>query len=378
MDLTLTEDQELIQNTAREVLESRGATANARAMEADPAGYSAGLWKEMVELGWMGLALPESYGGIGAGFLEVCLVIEELGRFQVPSPFLPTVVCCGLPIARFSTEAQKAAWLEAITRGRVMSYAGVAPRPGSDIVAAETDEGFVLDGTAPFVPYADAAEDLLVVARPPDGGPEELTALLVDAASPGITREPLEVIGIDRQCRVGFEGVTVPGDRVLGGADAAGRGQPAAEAIAALGAAATCAEMVGGAQRVLDMTLEYAAQREQFGRPVGSFQAVQHHCANMAMDVLSSRFIAYEAIWRLSEDLDAAETPMAVSMAKAWVSEAYGRVCSLGHQVHGAIGYTREHDLHFYYRHAMASALTFGDGDFHWDRVAGHLGLPLP
>ncbi len=359
MDLTLTEDQELIQATARELLESRHLSANARAMEDDSRGYSVELWKEMVELGWMGLALPESYGGVGAGFLEACLLVEEMGRFVVPSPLLPTVVCCGLPIARFGTEEQRAAWLPAITRGRVMSYGGVC---GDELVATESGDGLVLDGSALFVPYADAAEALLVVVQD--------TVLLVDTATPGITREPLDVIGAARQHRVDFANVTVPGDRVLGGV---GGGRAVAEAVTALGTAATCAEMIGGAQHVLDTTVSYATQREQFGRPVGSFQAVQHHCANMAIDVLSSRFIAYEAIWRLSEGLAAAAE---VSMAKAWVSEAYQRVCALGHQVHGAIGFTREHDLHFYFRHALTSALTFGDGDFHWERLARHLDLP--
>jgi alkylation response protein AidB-like acyl-CoA dehydrogenase len=142
--------------------------------------------------------------------------------------------------------------------------------------------------------------------------------------------------------------------------------------MSAYGAAATCAEMVGAAQRVLDATIAYAAEREQFGRPVGSFQAVQHHCADMAIDVLGSRFIAYEAIWRLSAGREAAEE---VSMAKAWVSEAYERVCALGHQVHGAIGFTWEHDLHLYSRHAMATALAFGDDDHHLERLADRLGL---
>src|SRR4051794_694919 len=154
MDLTLTEDQELIQSTARELLESRCAAAGVRPMEDEPAGYSAGLWKEMVELGWTGLALPEDHGGLGAGFLEVCLVIEELGRHQVPSPLLPTVVCCGLPIARFGTEEQKAEWLGAIVRGRVMSAAPARwdRAGGADVTAAADGEGFVLDGVASFVP----------------------------------------------------------------------------------------------------------------------------------------------------------------------------------------------------------------------------------
>jgi alkylation response protein AidB-like acyl-CoA dehydrogenase len=164
--------------------------------------------------------------------------------------------------------------------------------------------------------------------------------------------------------------VRVPAADVLGGEP--GGGATVVATVAAFGAAATCAEMVGGAQQVLDMTVRYAKDREQFDSPVGSFQAVQHHCADMGVDVLSSRLIAFEAIWRLSEGLDATEE---VSMAKAWVSEAYRRVCALGHQVHGAIGFTREHDLHRYLRHAVATELAFGDGDHHWDRVADHLGL---
>ncbi len=365
MDLTLTEDQELIQSTARELLETRYAAAGARTMEDDPAGYSAGLWKEMVELGWMGLALPETYGGLGAGFLEVCLVIEELGRYQVPSPLLPTVVCCGLPIARFGTEEQKADWLGAIVRGRVMSAAPARwDRSGdADVTATGIDDEFVLDGAASFVPYARVAEDLLVVAALGDGQ----AAFLVGSEAPGLTLEPLTAVGADRPCRVALDGVRVPRDRALPG------GEAAAAAIFAYGAAATCAEMVGTAQRVLDMTVEYASQREQFGKPIGSFQAVQHHCADMAMDVLTSRFIAYEAIWRLSAGLNAATE---VSMAKAWVSEAAERVCARGHQVHGAIGFTREHDLHLYSRHAMAAALSFGDGDHHWERLARDLDLP--
>ncbi|MPZ62446.1 MAG: acyl-CoA dehydrogenase [Propionibacteriales bacterium] len=381
MDLTLTEDQETIQSTARELLDSRSATADARAMAGDPAGYSTRLWEEMVGLGWTGLALPVSYGGVGSGFLELCLLVEELGAHQVPTPFVPTAVCCAMPVLRFGTDEQKKEWLGAVAEGRVMSYVldgvdGGWEAPGASVVATENGDGFVLDGAAAFVPYADAAGDLLVVARGPGGGDSGggdsggLTAFVVDAGTPGIRRTPVDVVGHDPSCHLGFQEVAVASDRVLGGV---GEGRAVADAIAAYGAAATCAEMVGGARRVLDMSVEYAGQREQFGRPIGGFQAVQHHCADMAIDVLSARFIAYEAIWRLAEGLDAATE---VSMAKAAVGEAYQRVVGLGHQVHGAIGFTKEHALHSYFRHAMASALAFGDGDFHWERVAGRLGVP--
>ncbi|GAA2433492.1 acyl-CoA dehydrogenase family protein [Actinomadura vinacea] len=363
MDLTLTEDQELIASTAREVLDSRAATAGARAMADEPAGYSAALWKEMVGLGWTGLAVPEEHGGVGGGFLEVCLLFEQLGYALVPSPLLPVAACCALPIARYGTAAQKDEWLGAIAEGRVMSFTPVPwDRPGEGPVAVASGSGFELDGAASFVPYAASAEAFLVAAEL-DGEPR---AFLVDAATPGITIEPAGTVGLDRPCRVAFAGVHVPADRALG-ADRA-----AVDAMTAFGAAATCAEMVGAAQRVLDTTVAYATEREQFGKPIGSFQAVQHHCADMAIDVLGSRFIAYEAIWRLSVGREAAEE---VSMAKAWVSDAYERVCALGHQVHGAIGFTWEHDLHLYSRHAMATALAFGDDDHHLDRLADHLGL---
>lgn len=372
MDLTLTDDQRLVQTTAREFLSTRRSGADAAAMAGEPVGYSTALWKEMVELGWPGLPFGEAYGGAGSGFLELCLLIEELGRAQVPSPLVSSVACCGMPIARFGTEQQRSQWLGGIARGRIVSYVRAAQdggwsSAGSDVVAHRTTAGFELDGTALFVPYAQAADDLLVVAQ--HGEPPELIVLLVDATSPGITREPLEVVDIHPLCRVDFERVTVPAGAVLGDP---GAGRQVVEATAGFGTAATCAEMVGGAQAVLEMTVEYATQRRQFGKPIGTFQAVQHRCADMAIDVLSSRLIAYEAIWRLAEHGHALQE---VSLAKAWVSEAYQRVCESGHQVHGAIGFTAEHRLHHYLRHAIASATAFGDSDFHTERLGRDLGL---
>jgi alkylation response protein AidB-like acyl-CoA dehydrogenase len=355
MDLTLTEDQRLIASTARELLSDRAATAGARAVAGCADGFSARLWKEMAELGWTGLALPSSYGGVGEGFLELCLVIEELGRARVPSPLTATAACCGLPILRHGTPAQRERWLGAIVEGRVMSYAASGVLGDGDV----TFDGSVLDGEVSFVPYAGAADYLLVTTR-------SGAAVVVDASSPGVAREPLDVVG-DPMGRVRFSGVAVPPDRVL--ADGA------AAAVTAYGTAAACAEMVGGAQGVLDLTVAYAREREQFGQPVGAFQAVAHHCADMAIDVLTSRFAAYEAIWRLSSGASSSGADLELSVAKSWVSDAYQRVCALGHQVHGAIGFTAEHDLHYYTRHATSSALSFGDADAHTERLAASLGL---
>ncbi|RSN50593.1 MULTISPECIES: acyl-CoA dehydrogenase family protein [Actinomadura] len=362
MDLTRTEDQELIAATARGLLASRGAAAGARAVDGDPAGHSADLWKEMAGLGWTGLPFPADAGGAGGDFVDACLLFEELGYALVPSPLAASVAACGMPIARFGTPEQRERWLGGIAAGRVATAAPLPwDRPGEGPVARPDGAGYVLDGVATFVPFAASAENVLVVARL-DGEPR---AFWADASA--ATPRPAGTLGFDRPCHLDLAGVRVAPDGVLG-ADRA-----AADAVSLFGAAAACAEMVGGAQRVLDMTVAYAGERRQFGRPIGTFQAVQHHCSDMAVDVLGSRFIAYEAIWRLSAGREAAAD---VATAKAWVSEAYERVCALGHQVHGAIGFTREHDLHLFSRHAMSAALAHGDAALHLDRLATALDVP--
>jgi alkylation response protein AidB-like acyl-CoA dehydrogenase len=375
MDLMLSEDQKLIQEAAREFLAARCPVSHVRAMADDPLGYAPEIWKEMMELGWTGLAVPEDHGGVGAGFLDLCLVVEEMGRCLLPGPFVTSVVESGTTIARVGTEPQRARWLPAIAQGRIVSYVRAGPGgrwgpSGSGVTATATTEGYRLDGTALFVPWAHAASDLLVVARSEGSRHDDLLAVLVDAGSPGLTSTPVETVGLERQCRLEFDRVPVPAAGVLGGP---GAGRRVAEMAAAHGAAATCAAMVGGAQQVLDMTVTYACERKQFGRPIGSFQAIQHGCADMAVDVLTSRLVTYEAVWRLSEGLEATEE---VSVAKAWVSDAYQRVTARGHQVHGAIGFTKEHDLHLFFRHARMSEVAFGDGAYHRDLIARRLQLP--
>ena len=376
MDLELAPDQLLIRDAARAFLAGECGGARVRAMEAESQGYSGAFWRAMAELGWCALALPEAYGGAGGSFLDLCVLIEEHGRFRLPGPFIPTVVLCALPIAAYGSAAQRAEFLPGIAAGeRVLTYAEAEANAewgaaGIALAASVQGADYVLHGEKLFVPYAAAAQTLLVAARSSGGrGEKGVTLLLADAASPGITLQSLRTAGPDPQYAVRFEGVRVPKARVLG---KAGQGWSIVAAIRRWGAAAKCAELVGGAGRVLEMTVDHAKTREQFGRPIGSFQAVQHHCANMAVDALAARFIAYEAIWRLSEGLDAAAE---VSMAKAWVGDACRRVCALGHQVHGAIGFTREHDLQLYTRATEACAAVFGDADCHRQRTAERLGL---
>jgi alkylation response protein AidB-like acyl-CoA dehydrogenase len=216
-----------------------------------------------------------------------------------------------------------------------------------------------------LVEYANVADVLVVLAR--RGG--ALAAFLVPSDNAGVIIEPLRTVGVDHRHCVSFDGVRVAGDAMLG---EPGSGAAIAQAIAHWGSAARCADLVGAAQRVLEMTVTYATERIAFGQPIGSFQAIQHHCAEMAVDLLGARLVTWEAIWCLSEGLDAEE---AVAVAKTWVSDAVPRVCARGHQIHGAIGFTREHELHLYTRHVRAGELDFGDAVWHRERVAQALGL---
>ncbi len=258
----------------------------------------------------------------------------------------------------------------------ILSFALTEPSAGYDAASVETeatsrDGEYVIKGTKLFVLNANVADYILCVARTrKTKNPQEgITLFLVDAESPGLECTLLKTLARDKQCEVVFDGVTVSERSVVGKKD---EGWPVVKDILQKAAVAKCAEMVGGAQAALDMAVSYAKERVQFGRPIGSFQAIQHYCANMAMDVSGSRFITHKAAWKVSEGLPAA---LDAAIAKAWVSEAYGRVALSAHQIFGAIGFTMDHDIHLYYRQAKASEIIFGGADLHRGIVAHELGL---
>jgi alkylation response protein AidB-like acyl-CoA dehydrogenase len=377
MDFALSEEQEMLRNSARDFLTKECPKTLVRQMETDETGYSPAMWKGMADLGWMGLVFPEEYGGSGMTFLELSILIEELGRALVPSPFLPSVVYCGLPILAAGTEEQKKQFLSGIAKGDIiMTLALIEPSASWDaggitVKAAAEGDDFVISGTKLFINDAHIANYLLVVARTKDGKNKEdgITLFLVDSKSPGIKLNPLKTMGSDKQFEVVFNKVKVPKKNILGKLD---HGWSIIQELMPRATLSQCAYMVGGAQQVLEMTVSYAKERVQFGRPIGSFQAIQHKCANMATDVDGSRFITYQAAWKLSEGMDCA---LEVSMAKAWVSEAYRRTCAEGHQIHGGIGFIKDHDMQLYYRRAKASELAFGDADYHREIVAQQIGL---
>ncbi len=377
MDLGLSEEQEMLKTSARDFLQRECPKKLVKQLDESDEGYSPELWRKMAQLGWLGLLFPEEYGGSGGSFLDLVVLLEEMGYNILPGPFFSTVVLGGSPILAAGNEEQKKELLPNIANGEaILTLALLEPSVRYDAAAvkatADARNGeYVINGTKLFVPDANVADFLLVVARTretanPEGG---ISVFLVDARSPGLKTTLLKTLARDKQCEVVFEDVSVPKENILGELD---RGWPTVQDILQKATVAKCAEMVGGAQAALDMAVAYAKERVQFNRPIGSFQAIQHYCANMVSDVDGSRFVTYKAAWKVSEGLPAT---MDVAVAKAWTSGAYGRVTLLAHQIFGAIGFTMDHDLLLYYRRAKASEMMFGDGAYHRAIVARELGL---
>jgi alkylation response protein AidB-like acyl-CoA dehydrogenase len=309
--------------------------------------------------------------------MDLVVLLEEFGRALVPGPFVPTVVQVGLPILWAGDDQQKQAYLPKLAQGTLIgTMAWLEPsatsRPaGIETTATRQGEHYVLNGTKLCVPYAHVADYLLTVARTGTGATPAhgMTLFLVDAKSPGIAIDKLGTIADDHQCEVVFKQVSVLRSQMLGEPD---QGWSIVERLMEHGAVAKCAEMVGIAQQAFDISVNYAKTRVQFGRPIGSFQAIKHKLANMVIDVDGSRYVTYHAAWLLSEGLPAGR---AIAVAKAWTNEACRRVVKDGQQVHGGIGYTKEYDLQLYTRRAKAAEIAFDDSDAHREAVATVLGL---
>ena len=375
MDLGFNETQQMLKSMARELLSKECPPAVVRAMEEDPKGYTDELWQQMVDLGWLGLAFPEEYGGAGGDFVDLAALLEEMGRVLMPGPFFSTVVLGGLTLLDAADEDGKKDLLPRIANGQlIMTLAhteasGTHEPQGIQAEARLDGDEYVITGTKLFAPDAHVS-DLMIVATRTSSHPdprEGITLLLVPRITDGVSVTPHKTLASDKQCRVLLDGVRVPLTAALGAVD---QGWPILERALQRAAAAKCVEMAGGAQVVLDMTLEYLKHRVQFGRPVGAFQGMQHHSANMATDVEGCRYMTYKAVWKVAEGLPAARE---VSMAKVWLSDAYPRVCALAHQCHGAIGFTREHDLQLYTRRARIQEQAFGDAQYHRKLLAQSL-----
>jgi len=375
MDYGFSEEQKILRKTARDFLSKECPKAMVRQMAEDEKGYSPSLWKKMAEMGWLGLILPSEYGGSGGSFLDLVMLLEEMGRVLLPSPFSTTIVMCGLYILEAGNEQQKKDILHKIVKGEAiltlaLSEPDVEYDPDSITVkAVANSDGYLINGNKLFVPYAHIANYLLCVTRTGeniDKG-KGLTTFIVDNSSSGLNYTPLKTLARDKQYEVTFKDVLIPEHNILGDFD---NGWRDVERTLQRATVALCAEMNGGAQNVLDMTVEYAKQRVQFDRPIGSMQALQHHCANIAVSIEASRSATYEAAWRIGEGLPCS---IEVSMAKSLASECYTQTTQLSMLIHGGVGYMEDHDLPLYYRQAKTAEVTLGDADYHREKIAQEL-----
>ncbi len=377
MELSLNEEQEIMKRNAQNFLKKECPTSLVRELAEDDEGFSPDLWRKMADLGWMGLILPFDYGGSEGDFLHLAVLLEEMGRACAPSWYFSTVVLGAQIILEIGTEEQKNRLLPPIASGESIGTLALL-EPQSKYNLAKTDtasnkngDDFFIDGVKLFVPDVHIADWMVCVTRGQgkNGGDPGLNLFFVETKSPGISTTLLKTISDDKLFEVKLDEVKVPAENRLGNEE-----QEAAQVqkILQRAALAKCAEMVGGAQMVLDMSVDYAKQRVQFKRPIGSFQAIQHHCANMLIDLDCSRYITYYAAWLLSEGIPC-EKEMA--MAKAFTSEAYIDVARLGQQVHGGTGLMEEHDMQMYFRNAKASALALGNATFQREIVAREMGL---
>ncbi len=362
MDLGLSEEQELLKNSAREFLEKECPEEHVRAMEEDEKGYSPELWKKMGDLGWHGLMVPEDLGGAGFSFLDLCVLVEETGRALLPGPFIPNQVSAAILLAAASDE-QKKKYLPKLADGSaIFTYAYTEPsgrwdREGVQLKSTKSGDNYVLNGTKLFVPDANVADYILVAADfDANGG----RVFIVPRSAAQIT--VLKTIASDKQAEVVLNNVTVAA------ADSFAVSINAGTEIRNKATSLECAYLVGLSQRDFEISVNYAKERVQFGRPIGSFQAIQHKAADMVTDVDGMRFIMYKAAWATSEGEESAS--MDVAMAKAWCSDASRRVVAHGQQIHGGIGFTKDYVIQLFFRRQKRAELFWGDADFHRERVA--------
>ena len=374
MDFGFSPEQEMLRESVRKLLDAACPASLARAMIADATARPTALWRSLAELGLLGILVPEEHGGQGGGFLDLTVVLEEAGKSLLPGPFLATTVLGALAITRAGTAEQCAALLSPLARGEQVATLAVGTdhRGGTDpvgTIAQPSADGFRLRGDLPFVLDAHVADTLVVPARDASG----ITLFALERATSGITVTEHRTVDMTRRLASVALDAHVPASTVLGSRGAAA---PVIAAVLRHARAALAIEAVGVAQRALDLSVAYANERQQFGRPIGSFQAVKHKCVDMLVGIETARSLAYYAAWAVAED--AADADRAVAMAKSYAGDVATTVTSEAIQVHGGIGFTWEHDIHLYHRRALAIGATFGSGIDHRDAVADALLGPTP
>jgi alkylation response protein AidB-like acyl-CoA dehydrogenase len=371
MNFALSEEQEELRRSVRRFLADKSPEPEVRRLMATVEGYDPAVWRQMAEqLGLQSLAIPEAYGGSGFGFVELALVLEEMGASLLCAPFFSSVVLAANALLTSGDEEAMGRWLPEIASGGTIATLALTEDSGRwepeavELTATRSGAGWLLDGHKSFVLDGFVADLVLAVARSDEG----IGLFAVAADADGLCRTPLSTMDQTRkQARLELAGT--PAEPV-GAPGAAGPGLGKTLQLAAV---ALAAEQVGGAQHCLDSSVEYAKSRIQFGRPIGSFQAIKHKCADMLLEVESARSAAYYGAWAAAEDSD--ELPAVASLAKSYCSEAYFHAAAENIQIHGGIGFTWEHDAHLYFKRAKSSELLFGDPAYHRELLAQRIGI---
>jgi alkylation response protein AidB-like acyl-CoA dehydrogenase len=374
MNFAFSEEQEELRQAVHRFLADKSPESEVRRLMATAEGYDPAVWRQMAEqLGLQSLAIPEEYGGAGFGFVELVVVLEEMGAALLCSPFFSSAVLAANALLTSDDEKAKVRWLPGIASGDTIATLALTEDSGrwdlDAIQLAATDRsaagaGWTLAGHKNFVIDGHVATLVLVVARTEEG--LGLFAVAGDAA--GLAKSPLATMDQTRkQARLEFSGTPA---ELIGSAGLAAAGITKTLELAAV---ALAAEQVGGAQHCLDSSVEYAKTRIQFGRPIGSFQAIKHKCADLLLEVESARSAAYYAGWAAAEDSD--ELPLVASLAKSYCSETYFHAAAENIQIHGGIGFTWEHDAHLYFKRAKSSELLFGDPAYHRELLAQRIGI---
>jgi alkylation response protein AidB-like acyl-CoA dehydrogenase len=376
VNFAFSEEQDQLREAVRKFLEAKSPESDVRRLMETTEGYDPAVWKQMAnELGLQSLHIPEAYGGQGYTFVELGIVLEEQGRALLCAPYFSTVVLAANAILNAGSEDEKAALLPGIASGEtIATLAFTEPNGKWDAdgitLEAKPDGGdYVLDGTKMFVLDGHTANLIVVVARTAGtSGEDGISFFTVAGDAPGLTRTPLATMDQTRkQARLEFSGVKA---QPLG---TPGAGWAALSTTLDQAAVGLSNEMVGGAQFVLEESVQYAKDRVQFGRPIGSFQAIKHKCADMLLEVESAKSAAYYAAWAAAEGND--EVPVVASLAKAYCSDAYFHAAAENIQIHGGIGFTWEHNAHLYFKRAKSSEILLGDATYHRELLAQRIGI---
>lgn len=372
--MVLNEEQTLLKDTAREFCKENAPVSALRKLrdDRDETGFSRDLWQQMVELGWAGIVIPEEYDGLDFGYVGLGAILEETGRTLVASPLIATVLLGGSAVTLGGTEEQKKEILPSIATGELLMTLAVDEKvhhaPTNISCSAErVDSGFKINGSKVFVMDGHIADQLIVVTRTSgqDADSSGITLLLVDSNTAGVSIKRTWMVDSRNAADIDFKDVQVPESAVLGRVD---RGFELLDKVLDIGRIGLAAEMLGSVQEVFDITLNYLKEREQFGVPIGSFQALKHRAATMFCEIELSRSVVLEALSKLDEGSDT--VPTNASLAKAKLCDTFFLVSNEGVQMHGGIGMTDEYDIGFYLKRARVVQQAFGDAEFHRDRYA--------